>query len=114
LDDVARIGADQRFDGQVHQLQRHLGLHAFPGIVGHLHVVAGALARLVRLVTVGGDGDRQLLLLGGDRQHHVSQLEGGHGVGLIGALGDDDRYVDVGRILGHDGQAQHLAVPLQR
>ena len=47
IHDVARVGPNQRFHGQVHELQRELGLDPIPLIVERLYLIDSLVARFV-------------------------------------------------------------------
>ncbi len=98
--------------GLVHQIEREGGLHRLAAGVTDLHVEGDRVARFGPLAA-GRHGDVQRLLHRLDRQRRVAHLVRGHRLGRIGALDDDDRDVDIGRVIGRDGQAVDRGVALQ-
>jgi hypothetical protein len=118
LHDGRRVGRGQRQDGLIHHRQPHLRLHRIPVGVRDLYVQVDGLPRAVVLalrdVPVGGDADRQLLLLGGDGEGDVAQPVRGDGVGLVHPLHQDDGDEGVGGHVGGDGQVHRLGVARQR
>ena len=111
------VAAGQGQHGQVDQVQGELGLDTSPGVIGHPHVIADALARRIVLpgpdVAIGGQGHVQRPGFRGHRQGDIAQLERGQGIAFVDPLDQRHRDVHVGHVGLHDGQANDLAVAFQ-
>ncbi len=111
LQDVGRVVLLQQQHSQIDQGQRYFGLHAVAGGVGHGDVERGRVAGGV-LGRAGRQRHGQVELVGRHDDLHVADADVGVGevsVGRIHRFDGRDRHVDVGRVVGGDGQRDDLA-----